>query len=169
MSKEEFENLRKKLSKNAKERWRHLSDKKKQEALGSLQRAQRGSKAGTSHMERMVGEELEKRGYKIMRRTKNFTPGGSMEIDIAIMSEKIAIEIDGPSHFKKLYDDDSLDRKIASDKKKNKYINDMGWTMIRAQDHTTSPSLIAANRAADDIEQIIKSSSRKKINIVEIK
>jgi very-short-patch-repair endonuclease len=45
-------------------------------------------------------------------------------IDIAIVNKKIAIEIDGEQHY--------LDPKIIkSDKRKNKFLTENGWNIIR--------------------------------------
>ena len=49
---------------------------------------------------------------------------GLYHIDVAITNKKIAIEIDGDQHY--------LDKKIVeSDKRKNKYLIENGWNIIR--------------------------------------
>lgn len=49
---------------------------------------------------------------------------GIYQLDIAIVNKKIGIEIDGDQHY--------LDKKIVeSDKRKNKYLKDQNWDLIR--------------------------------------
>lgn len=49
---------------------------------------------------------------------------GIYHIDFAIINKKIAIEVDGEQHY--------LDKKIVeSDKRKNEYLNEAGWDIIR--------------------------------------
>lgn len=55
---------------------------------------------------------------------KRFLPVSYYHIDFAVVDKKIAIEIDGDQHY--------LDKKIVeSDKRKNKYLIDDGWDIIR--------------------------------------
>ena len=55
---------------------------------------------------------------------EKFHQVGIYEIDLAIINKKIAIEIDGEQHY--------YDSKIfQSDIRKNKYLEDLGWDIIR--------------------------------------
>lgn len=51
---------------------------------------------------------------------------GPYQLDFAILDSKIDFEIDGEQHH--------LDERIvASDKRRNKYLEDLGWTIIRVR------------------------------------
>lgn len=148
------------MSERAGEKWDRLTDKEKKKAISKMHSASR-EKAGTGGKnENKVAELLKYDGYKIIQRTKDFSPRNLFEIDICIPSKSVAVEWDGLAHFKPIYGDSNLARTVAKDSRKNDSLVRDGWVVIRCRDHSTSHSVSFCQRAVDEIDKLIKSKPK---------
>jgi very-short-patch-repair endonuclease len=156
--------IRSKIGKNA---WEKKTEEEKKSAVnkmrvGNSQKGRKGSKN-----ENAVADMLINAGYKIIQRSRDFTPGRRFEIDIAMPKERIAIEWDGPNHFSPIYGKESLVAVQAKDEIKNLSLVKYGWTVIRVRDHSTSSTLSFCRRACDKIIDTIETGDRKVIHIID--
>jgi len=147
--------------------WDGKTDEEKKRAVnkmrvGNSKKGRKGSKN-----ENMVADMLINAGYKIIQRSKDFTPGRRFEIDIAILKDKIAIEWDGPNHFSPIYGEESLTLVRAKDKIKNYALLSGGWTVLRVRDHSTSSTLSFCRRACDKIINAIETGKRNVVHIID--
>lgn len=160
----------KRLSKSAKKNWNSLSDDGKADAIDKMNAARIKTARTGSKNENKIAELLSERGYKLYRRTKEYTPGNEFEIDICMPGLKIAIEVDGRSHYDPIYGDKAFDKKQQEDGFKNRFLISNGWTLIRLVDKTTSHSRAACVRAVEGALVIIGNDKlHGKLHYVDLK
>lgn len=161
--------LRKKLSKLAKEQWDSLSKKEQNEMISKMHLASATSSGKGSKSENSVAALLEEQGFNVIQRSREFTPGGQFEIDIALPDHKLAIEWDGATHFMPIYGEDRLAVVQEKDKRKDEMLIDNGWTVIRCRDMSSGYSRAFCTRTVDAILMIMKNGPHNKVHIIEAK
>lgn len=78
-------------------------------------------------MERLIRHNMP---YTQIRCNDRALVPSGLEIDMTIPKYKLAIEVNGPTHYINLYGDEELARVQANDKIKEQEIKDMGWKFI---------------------------------------
>ena len=152
LSEEDKEELKKKIGSAWRRKWQQMSDVDRRTMMESLSNKAKEVQGNGSRLERFVAEELRKRGYTVEERSTNFTAGKSFEIDIALPKERIAIEIDGPTHFLPIHGEDHLKSQQDRDSRKDELVNGAGFNMLRIRDNNGPLSQVRIDR----IEQAIK-------------
>lgn len=123
------ENYKKRVD-NCRERWYTL-DSSVREKIYSLARKSLANTAREgSKLERECIEFLSANNLAPVMHYKGF-PNETLEVDIVLPANKIAIEIDGPSHFIPIYGEERLSKTIESDEKKNLLLLGYGYVIIR--------------------------------------
>lgn len=171
MSEKEQKERRAKASKVAHSNWAALDEEQKKEMLAKMHKGNKKAAKGGSKNENTVAQMLKDAGYKVYQRTTEFTPACIYEIDIALPSLAIAIEIDGPTHWDPVYGEENLDRVQAKDAKKDDMLRGCGWTVVRCRDYSTSPSKAICRRIVEKIEEGIKNGTfaDKRVHILDMK
>jgi very-short-patch-repair endonuclease len=164
---EEVKNRKEKMAAAAKGKWATLDEDQRKSTIAKMHTASREVAGQGSKNENMVANLLSEAGFKVMQRTNQFTPQNLFEIDIAIPSQKIAIEWDGAAHFLPIYGDEHLVKNQEKDERKNKVLLFDGWTVIRCRDHSTSHSVAFCRRAVVKIIETINTMPRGVVHIVE--
>jgi len=121
---------RKKKSKQAWEK-RSESDKKETFKLA----AQAVSKAGRegSKIEKIIQEGLRESGYNVIFHKEGLVENVNLQLDLFIPELKLAVEIDGPSHFLPIWGEEKLQKKVAGDLEKNGLLLKSGYSIIRVK------------------------------------
>jgi very-short-patch-repair endonuclease len=88
------------------------------------------SSRGGSKAEIKIMDELKKAGYNPLHHHRPLEKE-KLEVDIIIPDKRIAIEIDGPSHYKPIWGDINFDRTRKADIEKNGILATNGFCMIR--------------------------------------
>lgn len=151
---EAAEEIRAGLSDRAKEYWSGVTDKEKEAVLAKMKNAARSKAGQGSKAENKIADILKNNGVRIERRSKSYIH--PYEVDIMAVDDRVAIEIDGPTHFKDIYGEDNLRKVQVRDATKNDYILALGISIIRCQDKTNSYSLASCERTAEQILEILK-------------
>lgn len=159
----EAQKKREEMSKRAHLKWEWMTDDEKAGSIKKMHQANREKAGQGSKNENMVAQLLSERGFSIVQRTHDFSPGKVFEIDIAIPSEVVAIEWDGAAHFEPIYGDEALQKTMAKDERKNKSLTDFGWSMIRCRDHSTAHSMAFCQRSVDAIIEAINRIKPKEV------
>lgn len=146
---DEAEERRKNAAKVAMANWEALDEEQKKETINKLHKGNKKAANRGSKNENAVAEMLKERGYKVYQRTTEFTPECTYEIDIALPSLSIAIEIDGPTHWSPVYGEENLERVQAKDERKDQMLMSCGWSIVRCRDHSSSPSKAICRRIVD--------------------
>lgn len=120
-------------SKIAKQQWKKMDEKQKQElfqkaAQGIREAAEHGSK-----LERYLLLGLRGKGYKVDFHKTYVISAEKQHLDLFLPDHNIAIEVDGPTHFDPIWGEEKLQKRIASDHKKNGLLINSGRTIIRVQ------------------------------------
>lgn len=152
----EGDKAKKHLAEVRKEEWANLPEDGKQQIISDLRTASReAQKTGEgSKFENFIAEQLTNDGYQIEQRGRRSVAGTAMEIDIAIPAINLAIEIDGPTHFKNTYGAENLAKVQAKDNEKNLILTNSGWNVLRVQDDAGSLTRIRYIRVKDCIKSI---------------
>lgn len=124
---EEKENFKK----GAKERW----NEKTPEAIELMReragKALRAASIEGSKLEKFLYENLTKRGIHVKMHVTGLVVGEKYEVDLFLPEKLIAIEIDGPHHFKEIYKSGNLRKTIEFDTIKNGALMQRGIRVIR--------------------------------------
>jgi len=123
----------KKRSETAKENWDKMSEKEKsnlQQLAGDGIR--RAAKEG-SKIELFLMQELKNLGINVVFHKKGLIKKKEMELDLFIPHIKMAIEIDGPSHFLPIWGEESLKKHLKADAEKNGLLLGDGYKVIRVK------------------------------------
>ncbi len=152
-----------------KESWLNKTDKEKKESVKNMRVGNRKKVGLGSKNENLIAEMLSNFGFKVVQRSRDYTPARRFEIDIAIPKEKIALEWDGPNHFHPIYGEEHLQAVRTKDGIKNQFLTGAGWTVIRVRDHSTSSTLAFCRRTADKVIDCIKNGKRNTVHIIDAK
>lgn len=152
LSEEEAEELKRKIGSAWKRKWQAMTEAEKRATMQGLSNKAKEAQGNGSRLERFIAEELRKRGYTVEERSTNYTAGKSFEVDIALPTHCIAIEVDGPTHFLPIYGEEHLIKQQERDNRKDEMINSSGYSVLRVRDNNGPLSQIRI----DKIEQAIK-------------
>jgi len=149
---EDKEAMKQKIGSAWRRKWEQMSENDRKIMMEGLSSKAREMQGQGSRLERFIAEELRKRGYTVEERSTNYTAGKQFEVDIALPKEKIAIEVDGPTHFLPIHGEEHLKAQQERDARKDDLVNSAGYNMLRIRDNNGPLSKIRIDR----IEQAIK-------------
>lgn len=116
-----------------KENYAKLSKEQKEafhkQGMDSVRKA---GKVG-SKLEIYLSENLTEAGYPCIMHVTQALMNEDLHLDIFIPSKKLVIEVDGPFHYKKIWDDRVLNSKQKSDQQKDYLVLGSGLSMIRVK------------------------------------
>lgn len=114
----------------AKDNWKKMSAKQKEEMRSKGIAAIRDAAKEGSKMEKWVKEKLEKAGFSV-RMHVVIIPAENLEIDLYIPDLKTIIEVDGPSHFLPIWGEEKLQKQVNADLRKSGALLSKGYAVIR--------------------------------------
>lgn len=115
----------------AKKNWQNLSEDEKEQMLKAANSAVRQTSKTGSKLEKYLHEQLLKDGYKVDFHKEQILSNTKLQIDLFLPTMNVAIEIDGPSHFKEVWGKDVLNKNINYDNKKTGLVLGKGLVLIR--------------------------------------
>lgn len=166
LSEEDKEELKKKIGSAWRRKWQQMSDVDRRSMMESLSNKAKETQGNGSRLERFVAEELRQRGYTVEERSTHYTAGKQFEVDIALPKERIAIEIDGPTHFLPIHGEDHLKEQQERDARKDELITSAGMNMLRIRDNNGPLSKVRIDRIEQAIKEI-KADGRTSVWYVE--
>lgn len=172
MTEEEREAYRKAIADAQHKRWENMSEKEKSELAKKMKDGINNRiQTGISHIQKAIHEELKDRGlgsvlcYKLDAYT-------NLEIDICIMDKKLgsfAIEVDGITHYKPVYGEDTLKGIQESDKRKNAKLVGEGYKVLRLKTEGENTSRRIVRRVCNYIENWMSDKNSDKLTYAIIK
>jgi very-short-patch-repair endonuclease len=114
----------------AKENWKKMSPKQKEEMRSKGIAAIRNAAKEGSKMERWVKDRLEEAGFFVQMHVL-IIPSENLEIDLYIPDLKTIIEVDGPSHFLPIWGEDKLQKQVNADLRKSGALLSKGYAVVR--------------------------------------
>lgn len=165
---EVIEARRESLRQAREEKWASMKPAEKAQVLEKMRVAAREKAGEGSALENGLAEFLAGEGYKVHQRSKMVLAGKHSHVDIHLPEQNIVIEVDGPTHFKEVYNDQILERNKKRDEKKNNNLLAQGFTVIRVRDSKRGVSNARFRRIFQEIEPILKNKNNKRqVHIVE--
>jgi len=98
----------------------------------SVDAIQKASKEG-SKVELELFNYLIEEGYKVLKHKEHFLKNEKFHLDLYLPEQRIAIEVDGPMHFKPVYGEEKLNKRQAADSSKNGLVLSGGMVLIRVK------------------------------------
>lgn len=130
-----WENLsekeKEKIRQDAKERFENWE--KKDDFIKAGARAISKASSEGSKLEKFLMQGLEDAGYIVECHAEQIVGKENMHIDLYIPELMLAIEVDGPSHFKPIFGEEKLLKSQETDRKKNDKILAAGFRLIRVK------------------------------------
>jgi very-short-patch-repair endonuclease len=120
-----------KRQETARHNWNNLSQDIKDNILTSANQAVRQASKTGSKLEKYLLSKLMNDGFKVEFHKEQILSNTKLQIDLFLPTMDIAIEVDGPSHFKEVWGKDALKKNIKYDNKKTGLILGKGLVLIR--------------------------------------
>ena len=125
------ETEREKRAQMAKDRWDDMPDYKKEEFYRLANEAVRKTSVGGSKLEKSVLNSLLKAGYHVEFHKTHSLANQRLHLDLFMPKDRIAIEIDGPSHFLPIWGEEALRKTKITDTKKDGLVLGCGLCILR--------------------------------------
>jgi|TARA_R100000808_G_scaffold2804_3_gene10510 very-short-patch-repair endonuclease len=131
---------REKRSAQAKKQWESMSLEDREKLRKAAAEAVRRAGKEGSKMEKFLHRELTERGFYVIFHKKGLVPNERLEVDLFLPELKVAIEIDGPSHFFPIWGESNLQKHIRADAHKSGLLLKAGYVVLRVKHLTKSVS-----------------------------
>lgn len=115
----------------ARKNWNNLSDEEKEQILKAANNAVRETSKIGSKLERYLHKKLLEDNFRVDFHKEQILSNTKLQIDLFLPKMNVAIEIDGPSHFKEVWGEDALEKNIKYDNKKTGLILGKGLVLVR--------------------------------------
>lgn len=115
----------------ARDNWNNLSKDEQSQILKMANDAVRESSRSGSKLEKYLLKELLRDGHSVEFHKEQSLVNTKLQIDLFIPKLRVAIEVDGPSHFEPVWGEDALKRNKSYDDKKSGLIFGKGLILIR--------------------------------------
>ncbi len=116
-----------------KKQWDNMSREEKINFKNAAGKAIREAAKSGSKLERYIHSQLIKHGYEVEFHKEHFIVNERLQIDLFLPKMKIAIEVDGPSHFSPIWGIKTLKRNQRADNEKTGLLLSRGLVFIRIQ------------------------------------
>lgn len=170
-----WENLSKnelqKRKNKARDNWNNLSKDEQNNILRMANEAVRESSKSGSKLEKYILNKLLYDGYAVEFHKEQNLVNTKLQIDLFIPKLRVAIEVDGPSHFEPVWGQEALKRNKKYDNKKSGLILGKGLVLIRimqTRDFSKARAdIIYQNlkKQLDDIQKHFPSLNNRILNI----
>jgi len=125
------EQERQKRSQIGKDSWDSRSEKEKKYIIQKGADAIREAARTGSRLEKFLLYELTDKKFEVQFHKEHLLKNQKLQIDLFIPKLRVAIEVDGPSHFKPVWGEQNLERNKRSDRQKTGLILGQGFVLIR--------------------------------------
>lgn len=117
----------------AKEQWEARTPQEKNEFHRlSYQAIHKAAKSG-SKLELFLHQVLIKAGYKTIFHREHLIINEKMHLDFVLPEHNIIIEVDGPTHYRNVYGEESFEKTKKADNQKDGLLLGRGFSVIRVQ------------------------------------
>ena len=148
------EEERNRRSEQAKKQWDAMSAEDKDKLRKAAAAAVRKAGKEGSKMEKFLLKGLTQEGYSVIFHKRGLIPNDRLEVDLFLPELKVAIEVDGPSHFFPIWGEQNLQKHISADAHKSGLLLRAGYIVLRVKHITKSIS----NKHQRDLLEAILSS-----------
>lgn len=124
---------RKERSEIGLESWNKKTESQKSEFFKKSHEAMREAAQNGSKMENYLYYVLINLGYRVDKHKEQVLQNEKFHIDLYLPAHRIAIEVDGPSHFEPVFGEEKLQKRQAADAVKTGLILGAGVVLIRVK------------------------------------
>jgi very-short-patch-repair endonuclease len=157
------------IGEKAKERWEKMSPAERASSLSKASDAIRESAKDGSRLEKYLKKGLYEAGYVSIAHKVGVLPKQKLEFDLYINELGLIIEVDGPSHFKPIWGQKTLEKNKERDKQKAGVALSYGMKLIRVK-QTKNFSQFYFKHLLDELVKLVDDikNKRKSENYFEI-
>lgn len=137
--------------------WEQKTEEEKNNIRHSANQAVRSASKTGSKLEKFLYNLLLQDGYRVEFHKEQMLSNTKLHIDMFLPNMNIAIEVDGPSHFKPVWGEDALQKNQKYDQKKTGLLVGKGIKVIRVKqtkDFSRSRGLIVYGRLIEAIKEV---------------
>ena len=145
--------------KQAKDNWKNMSAKQKEQMRSKGIAAIRTAAKEGSKMERWVKDKLEEAGF-LVRMHVLIIPAENLEIDLYIPDLKTIIEVDGPSHFLPIWGEEKLQKQVNADLRKSGALLSKGYAVIRLKSLGQESLAKREEMLSSVVDEVVKISKK---------
>lgn len=157
------------FAKQSKERWEKRSKQDLDDMRKAANEAIRKAAKEGSALEKYIMGGLVKNDYKVQFHKEQWVIRQSLQIDLYIDKMNVAIEIDGPSHFKDIWGTDVLAKNKVRDTEKNGLLLQSGCVIIRIKQEKSLSQKFKRDTLASILTVLNKiKEDRSKFTIIHI-
>ena len=138
--------------KQSQKRWEKMSKADKDALMKAAGEGVRKAGKEGSKMEKFLLEGLTKSGREVIFHKMGLIANQNLEIDLFLPDSKVAIEVDGPSHFFPIWGEENLQKVIKSDAQKSGLLLQSGLVVLRIKHITKN---FSAKRRRDLLAKVI--------------
>lgn len=141
----------------ARDNWNKLSDDEKANIIHKANLAVRKSSDEGSKLEKFLLSQLLSDGFRVDFHKEQFLVTTKLQIDLFLPTMNVAIEVDGPSHFEPIWGEDTLQKNVKYDNKKNGLITGKGLVLIRIKqnkDFSNARALLIYQKLKVELDKI---------------
>lgn len=147
---------------NSRKQWESMSEDEKKNIQALAIAAVRKTAKEGSQLEKFLAQHLKDENILIEFHRKGFVANASLEVDILLPANNIAIEVDGPSHFLPIWGEESLQKTMRADNDKNGLLLLYNIDVIRIKQYKKNLSMRDMRDIADRVVTKIKSLLMKR-------
>ena len=149
-------------------KWEEKTDAEKEAMSSAAAEACRKAAKEGSKLEKYLKTALEEDGYPVEFHKTNLTSDERLEVDLYIPQLKLAIEIDGISHFEPVWGEERLRKHQSADTKKVAMLLSAGYNILRVKQVTKTLSDKKRRATRTAILEALKQFSLTTCKLVEI-
>tara|TARA_R100000306_G_C4366167_1_gene137743 strand:- start:165 stop:965 length:801 start_codon:yes stop_codon:yes gene_type:complete len=127
------ESEKKRRSKLAAKQWKAKSPDELREFREKAGTKIREAAINGSKLERFLMHEMIRAGYEVEFHKEHLIQNERLQMDLYLPKLKVAIEVDGPSHFRPIWGEEALAKSMIADANKNGLVLSMGLCLIRVR------------------------------------
>lgn len=141
------------------DRWNNLTEEKKKEMRKKAAIAVQKASIQGSKLERYVLASLQAANFRAQHHKTHLLGNHSLEIDIFLPIEGIAIEIDGPAHLYPIWGEEQLKKTYKADQEKNGLLLTNGYMVVRIKNYEGYLSIARMRETTCQLISLIKELS----------
>lgn len=141
----------------SKKNWEELSEDAKAEMRAEAARQLKETAKTGSKLEKYLLVGLQLCGYQVEFHAPFLVDNEKMHIDLVLPALKVAIEVDGPTHYAPIYSEEQLEKNRWADTRKNGLLNQKGYKVIRIKHKSKTLSRYRMNRLLTRLTSVLES------------
>jgi very-short-patch-repair endonuclease len=154
------EDERERVRQKSKRNWEKKTPEEKAALLQKGTKKCRETTHRGSKLERYIAQFLIEQGIKVEFH-KNLMSYGRLEVDIYLPKYKTIVQVNGPSHFKPIWGQESFDRQIEVDKQKLALVLRSGFLLIQVNMRKQTNSQALYRKAALNVCSLLGKFDKK--------